>query len=104
MILVYLAQVSSDLCPARATAVTPTPAQAGRASTQDVTAARQLSGRPRLACVPLVLGLARLLAPRVAYVPALRRLVDDLTGQSLREALDALAAAAAFEQEPRAER
>lgn len=57
-----------------------------------------------LACVPLVLGLTRLLAPRVAHVPALRHLVDDLTGQSLREALDALAAATAFEQEPRTER
>jgi hypothetical protein len=57
-----------------------------------------------LACVPLVLWLARALAPRVGHVPALRRLVDDLTGRSLREALDALDAAAAFEREPRAER
>jgi hypothetical protein len=57
-----------------------------------------------LACVPLVLWLARALAPRVGHVPALRRLVDDLTGRSLREALDTLDAAAAFEREPRAER
>jgi hypothetical protein len=57
-----------------------------------------------LACVPLVLWLARALAPRVGHVPALRRLVDDLTGRSLREALDALDAAAAFEREPRTER
>ncbi|HMQ35711.1 MAG TPA: hypothetical protein PKD53_33710 [Chloroflexaceae bacterium] len=57
-----------------------------------------------LACVPLVLWLARILAPRVAHVPLLQRLVDDLTGRSLREALDALDAAAAFEREPRAER
>lgn len=57
-----------------------------------------------LACVPLILWLARALAPRVAHVPVLRRLVDDLTGRSIREALDALDAAAAFEREPRAER
>lgn len=57
-----------------------------------------------LACVPLILWLARGLTPRVAQVPALRRLADDLTGRSLREALDALDAAAAFEREPRAER
>lgn len=57
-----------------------------------------------LTCVPLVLWLARFLAPRVAHLPALQRLVDDLTGRSLREALDALDAAAAFEREPRAER
>ncbi|NTU84557.1 MAG: hypothetical protein HGA45_35205 [Chloroflexales bacterium] len=57
-----------------------------------------------LACVPLVLWLARALAPRVAHLPVLQRLIDDLTGRSLREALDALDAAAAFEREPRAER
>lgn len=57
-----------------------------------------------LACVPLVLWLARALAPQVAHLPALQRLVDDLTGRSLREALDALDAAAAFEREPRTER
>lgn len=56
-----------------------------------------------LACVPLVLWLARYLAPRVEQMPVLQRLVDDLTGRSLREALDALDAAAAFEREPRAE-
>lgn len=54
-----------------------------------------------LACLPLVLWLARVLGPRVTHVPVLRRLVDDLTGRSLREARDALAAAAAFEREPR---
>lgn len=57
-----------------------------------------------LACVPLVLWLARFLAPKVEHVPALRRLADDLTGRSMREALDALDAAVAFEREPRAER
>lgn len=55
-----------------------------------------------IACVPLVLWLTHFLAPRVEHIPTLRRLVDDLTGQSLREALDALTTAAAFEQEPRA--
>lgn len=55
-----------------------------------------------MACIPLVLWLTRFLAPRVEHIPALRRLIDNLTGQSLRTALDALATATAFEHELRA--
>lgn len=50
--------------------------------------------------VPLALWLARALRHRFGAAPAFQRLLDDLAGGSLREAREALAAAAAFADEP----
>lgn len=50
-----------------------------------------------LACVPLVIGLARWAGPRAVRLPWLQRLLDDLAGQSLRRARAALDAIGAFE-------